>query len=260
MNERLRSLQRSFQRYLVVGAQEESLSAQIRGRDSAERVRRLRVYRSAYNTRLEKALAHDFPATRTVLGQRSFALVAGEYVLAHPSRSPSLRDLGNQLAGWLAERDGLFRSDLAALEWAVHDVFDRPDTEPVAPDALEGLEAARWARLKFELSPALHLLETSSNAVDVWRSLRRDEPFAQLCSTARRRWVVWRVRESPRVSEVTHETFLALRELGLERRLENVCEALLEWITSDRIADVVARAISQALNGGWIIAVSDERA
>jgi len=71
------------------------------------------------------ALAEDFPALRAVIGARAFEALSIDYLIAHPSRSFSLRNLGSMLpnGSLLIPNSGTRRHrlalDVAKVEWAL---------------------------------------------------------------------------------------------------------------------------------------------
>ncbi len=144
---RLRTFQTNFRDYLYRGRCEEELALQTRVSGCADPRQRLSVYRTAYFTRLERALAHDFPATEKAMGQERFAGAAGRYVLAQPSCSPTLRDLGRLCANWLRDVHGFELGDLSDLEWALTEAFDGPDAVPIDSRVMNDFTPEDWPDL-----------------------------------------------------------------------------------------------------------------
>ena len=91
---------------------------------------RLEIYNRQYWYRVLGALAEDFPALRAVIGARAFDAMSVAYLIAHPSRSFTLRNLGLHLAEWLARnphfagRRARLAHDVARVEWAFVEAFD----------------------------------------------------------------------------------------------------------------------------------------
>ena len=126
---------------------------------------RLAIYRHGYFARIHGVLRDDYGALCALVGDAAFHDLAKLYLMAHPPRSHSLRDVGAALpeflAGSVAEpftERWPFAADLAALEWALVDVFDAPDTRVLDRDALAALPAADWATLQLELIEAHRIL------------------------------------------------------------------------------------------------------
>src|SRR5712672_3239387 len=62
---------------------------------------RLEIYNRQYWWRLMSSLAEDFPGLQAVLGNRRFEALCKNYLVARPSRSFTLRNLGLDLEPWL---------------------------------------------------------------------------------------------------------------------------------------------------------------
>jgi hypothetical protein len=126
---------------------------------------RLHVYEDAYFARIHNVLREDYGALHAAIGADAFHDLAKLYLMAHPSRSFSLRFAGERLpeflAGPIAEpfaRRWPLAADLAALEWALVDVFDAPDAVALERAALAQVRPEDWAGLRFMLIPAHRLL------------------------------------------------------------------------------------------------------
>ncbi len=158
------------------GLAETHVAEIIEGDARASAVERLDVYANMYFFRILDVLHADYPKLRTVLGDDTFHNLAIDYLAAHPSRHPSLRFVGAAMPRFLADRDSPARerpwlADLAALEWARVDVFDRADTAPLSRETLAAMPpddfpAIRLAPIAaFELVPATWAVELP------WRAL-----------------------------------------------------------------------------------------
>jgi hypothetical protein len=105
----------------------------------------------------------DYPGLRTVLGQRAFNRVILAYLEKYPSRSFTLRNLGDRLAQFIPERPGLIdfkrrqlALDMAAFEWAQVVAFDGPELPPLDVDELLGKDPNK---LRLGLQPYITLLQ-----------------------------------------------------------------------------------------------------
>ena len=126
---------------------------------------RLWIYEHAYFARIHDALKEDHGALYAAIGSDAFHDLAKLYLMAHPSRSFSLRFVGDRLPEFLAGPVGEpFRSrwpfvaDLASLERALVDVFDAADGGVLERASLAGVSPERWPELRFELVAAHRLL------------------------------------------------------------------------------------------------------
>ena len=124
------------------------------------------VYDHAYMARLNEVMAEDYPVTRTVMGEDSFALAATAYLVANPSTRPSIRWIGQGFAGWL---DDPALADLARFEWALGLAFDAPDDTILSESELATVLPDLWPVLSFDLHPSLSLIALSWDVAPVWQ-------------------------------------------------------------------------------------------
>lgn len=250
---RLNDLQSVFCKFLLRGLHEDQIAAQLRPPSKQQAVQRLDIYRNGYFTRLEKALAHDFPVSERILGQSRFARFAGDYVLAHPSESPSLRYLGHQFANWLKIHAGTTIADLAAIEWAVMQVFDGPNVAPADLNCLQSFSPTDWPRLKVTLLPTLTLLQLSSDADRVW--LAKGENI-ELNTEPPRQLAIGRDEDFRAVFiELDSDTFAVLTALANEPRLAIASEQLAETRDPASVPQRIAQSLHQALACGWVATI-----
>jgi Putative DNA-binding domain len=166
------------------GLSPETLAAIIAGDARATAVDRLDVYANMYFFRILDVLRSDYPKLLAVLGDGAFHNLATEYLQAHPSRHPSLRFVGASMASFV-EGHALARPrpwlvELAALEWARVDVFDRADQAPLAREDLMAIEPEDFATLPLVAIAACDLVPAAWAVEDLWRTLEaRSEPEGQ---------------------------------------------------------------------------------
>ncbi len=250
---RLRKFQADFHEYLYSGRYEHKIAAQPRSPGNKQARQRLDIYRNAYFIRLERALAHDFPVSERILGQNRFARLAGDYVLAHPSESPSLRYLGHQFANWLKIHAGTTIADLAAIEWAVMQVFDGANVAPADPNCLQSFSPTDWPRLKVTLLPTLTLLQLSSDADRVWLAKGKN---IELNTEPPRQLAIGRDEDFRAVFiELDSDTFTVLTALASEPRLAIASEQLAETRDPASVPQRIAQSLHQALARGWVATI-----
>jgi len=148
----------------------------IRGDERVDAVERLDIYASMYFFRLLDCLAEDFPRVVEAIGRDRFHNLVTDYLLAHPSASPSLRLLGRQLPEFAKAHEiaGEFPyvADLARLDWARVDVFDAPDVPALTREALASLPGDRAGDVRFKLIPGFRLLRLEYDVARIWRTLQ----------------------------------------------------------------------------------------
>lgn len=173
----LRAVQRELAHHVTrLAAAGETLAAESSDSRAAimERIRpdrgisaeeRLSIYRHAYFARIHDVLRDDYGALHALFGDAAFHDLVKLYLMAHPPRSHSLRDVGAKLSVFLAgpvaepfTARWPYSADLAALEWALVDVFDAADRRVLVREALSALPSSGWAALELELVPAHRIL------------------------------------------------------------------------------------------------------
>ncbi len=247
---RLTRLQSEFCEFLMYGRGQDRLVEKLRAPDRQQSVQRLDVYRNGYFIRLETALAHDFPSCERILGRSEFARQAGDYVVALPSVSPSLRNLGNGFADWLRSHKGVAIADLADIEWAAMWVFDGPNSVPADSSAILAYAPEDWATLSVNLVPTLVLLSLASNADEVWRDRRAK---TGLKSAAARSLAISRNEKfQPNLTILNDRVFAVLHALSAESSLAAVSEHLAKTKDMDAVPQLLAKALLTAFAHDWV--------
>ncbi len=165
---------------------------------------RIGIYQRGYMLRLQECLQSDFPAVRRIAGEARFEALVRAYLERHPSRHWSLNPLGKDFARFLereaphAPRRALLVG-LARLEWAMQEVFEAPPSPTLAPDALQRIAPADWARKQLVPIAALRLLACEQRCNAIAQAVRRDEALPPLSrkqtwvAVYRKDWTVWRM-------------------------------------------------------------------
>jgi hypothetical protein len=145
----------------------------IAGDERMGAAERLDVYADMYFYRLKDVLAEEFARTAGLLGEARFHNLVTDFLLEHPSRSPSIRWLSRPLPAFLA-RHALAEEfpaapDLAALEWAWWDAFQAPDAEPLSAERIAAVPEERWGSLVLRTAPSFHLLRVRRESLAIFR-------------------------------------------------------------------------------------------
>ena len=136
----------------------------VAGNDRLSPEQQADIYREQFWLRHRDSLYEDFPALAKLVGEDVFDALARDYLAAHPPRSWTLRDLGEDLAdfadGWrgFGEHAAAAR-DLCRYELAFVALFDAAAVAPVALAKVEAVPAEAWEGARIGLHPALTLLE-----------------------------------------------------------------------------------------------------
>ncbi len=159
----------------------------IKPNDRLTSFERLEIYNRQYWFRVLSALGEDFPGLRAVLGQRRFDAMAKAYLIANPSRSFTLRNLGSRLESWLrknpkwAGTNQDLALDIVRLEWADIEAFDGTAEPALRP---EDLANAAGPRLKLTIQPYVRLLSFRYPVDDLLLEVRREDDDTDFASNA----------------------------------------------------------------------------
>jgi hypothetical protein len=162
----LLAMQRSFRDWLVTG---EDTAAEALGGGNGPA-----VYQNNYRTALVSSLAENFKRLALWLGDAAFEAAAARYVDAHPPISWTLDAYGERFGAFLARiyPDDPEVADLAAIDWAVGQVFVSADAAALRPEALA---VEDWDTAVIRAVPSLRQITLASNADAIWRALAADE-------------------------------------------------------------------------------------
>ncbi len=189
------------------------------------------MYAHACFERLRGCLAEDFGTLAKLLGPEAFHDLTKLYRIAHPPRHFSLRRAGEALPEFLAGHGAaaIFRTrwpaaaDLAALEWALADVFDAPDATLLSPDALTALAPEVWGELRLTPVPAFRLLDLAWPVQRLRRAFDADEPLPALAPQPTP-ICVWRKEERVYHRALPPLEAACLRELARGASFGELCE------------------------------------
>src|ERR1700676_4185852 len=159
----------------------------IKPNDRLTSFERLEIYNRQYWFRVLSALGEDFPGLRAVLGERRFDAMAKAYLIANPSRSFTLRNLGARLESWLRKNpkwtgtNQNLALDIVRLEWADIEAFDGKSEPALRP---EDLAAAAGGNIKLHLQPYIQLLDCKYPVDDLLLAVRDSGEDSTVASNA----------------------------------------------------------------------------
>lgn len=193
---RLPQVQGDFQQYLLDG-DAAAIEPHVVGTARVPVATRLSIYGDGYRSRLIEALEANFPVLSELLGEVDFETLGVAYVRAYPSRSFSIRYYGNSLADFLASEpryaNAPVLAELARWEWAMTEVFDAADAQPIGPDGLSRVPPEKWAELRFQWHPSIRRLALAWNAPQIWQAVSDGaEPPKMTLSSEPVQWLLWR--------------------------------------------------------------------
>lgn len=150
----------------------------IKPNDRLTAFERLEIYNRMYWFRVLDSLYEDCPGLRAVLGDARFIRLAEAYLVKHPSRSYTLRNLPARLAQFIRAEPKWTRPhtalclDLARFEWAQVEVYDGAARPLFTTDDLLD---ANPAKLRLGLQPYLQLLELDHPVDDYLIAIKKRE-------------------------------------------------------------------------------------
>jgi len=134
---------------------------------------RLNVYRNNTLGLLGGLMEMMFPVVRRLIGEAPFAYTAQSFIRAHPPTDRVLHKFGAGFAAFLKDFEPAqslkYLPDIAALEWALHEVFYERDAVPVTLEHLSGILPEAVIGLQFELHPAVRLISSAYPIDEIWR-------------------------------------------------------------------------------------------
>lgn len=215
--------------------------------------RRLAVYHDAYRLRLTEALGEDFPLLRALIGDAAFGRLALRYLAACPSRSWTLRDLGRDLAGFLARRPALRAT--AAFEWALLDAFDAADGRTLTAADLAAVPPQCFAGLRFAAAPGVQVLRARWNVPQAW-SEWRGGALAALPTRlpAPADCLVWRREERVYFRTMPVDESAAWAALRRGRRFGAICGAVARAGDANKAPERAAQLLATWLAEGLLAA------
>lgn len=135
---------------------------------------RLQLYRNNLFASLGDALGAVYPVLAQLVGEAWFGQLARAYVAAHPLRAASLHGFGDALPGFVGGLPGAqalpYLADVAALEWALHEVYHAAAHRPLAAAALADVAADEQPRLVLTLAPAARLVASDYPVLRIWQA------------------------------------------------------------------------------------------
>jgi hypothetical protein len=245
----------------------------IRPNNRLSSFERLEIYNRQYWFRLISAVSEDFPTLNALLGAKRFDRLILAYLNENPSTSWTLRDLGAKLPQFLEAHPEFTRRrhrlavDVAKLEWAYVDAFDRKHRTPLATEEARAI----GPESKLSLQPHLQLLELHYPVDNLVLTVKKHAPEAEIVSNAANRreskprlklppmrqervWLaIHRFDDSVYYRRIDREAFLLLSAL---RASASVSEAVTRTFEKTKLnveeqAHVLSETFTDASELGW---------
>ena len=246
----------------------------VKPNDRLDSFERLEIYNRQYWFRLINSFYEDFPALRTLIGPDRFYALTIAYLTENPSRSFTLRNLGDRLAGFLAANPRYVSPreklalDIVNLEWAHIVAFDSAELPPLEIDELP---AGDPATLRVGFQPHLSFLACDYFVDDFVLAIRKQQHNQAEMSNAvsekfhsapvtdapapdpGKIWLaVHRVNNSVYYKRLEHEAYLICTALQRGDPLAAACEAAFARKKDDETFPGLLQSwFSQWASFGW---------
>jgi hypothetical protein len=234
---------------------------------------RLEIYNRQYWFRLISAVSEDFPTLNALLGSKRFDSLILAYLNENPSTSWTLRDLGAKLPSFLDAHPELtgrrhrLAVDVARLEWAYVDAFDRRHRTPLTTEEAQAI----GSESRLSLQPHLQLLELTYPVDSLVLAVKKRAPEAEIVSSAsirresptslklprirqKRLWLaVHRFDDSVYYRRMGRETFLLLSALRSGATISNAVALAFEKtkLNAEAQANLLRESFALASELGW---------
>ena len=135
---------------------------------------RLQIYRNNLFESLTQALAAVFPVVAQLVGDDYFRHVSRRFIAEHPLATGSLHGFGRELPALLAGLPSAaelpYLGDVAALEWAWHEVYHEAESVPLQAAQLGEVPAAQQMDLGLAIAPAARLVASPYPVLHIWQA------------------------------------------------------------------------------------------
>ena len=240
---------------------------------SLQPVDRLEIYNKQYWYRVLDSMLEDFPGLNAILGNEKFDVLVTAYLVANPSTTYSLRDLGDKLAAFINERPELTGADqslahqMCSFEWAAIEAFDRKRYPTIPPNSLS---SGNPESLVLVLQPYVSLLETdyalddfaikvdktsAQHGVSTAQAVRCHEDSEAMRPKRKHLYLaIHRLQNHVYYKRIDQEQFQLLNAIKAGMTIGEACNDLAGGLSATRLATLPARLqkyFSDWMELGW---------
>ncbi|MDW5417807.1 DNA-binding domain-containing protein [Iodobacter sp. CM08] len=155
----------------------------------------LDVYRNNVLANRSANLASSYPTIVQLVGGEFFTALASEYIAETSATSGNLHDDGVDFPAFLSVfphvADLPYLSDVARLDWAIHQAHYSIDLAPIDISQLQSYTPEQFGQLKLLLHPACAVIRSASWPIYQILMMHHGESPADLQSGGEQAWV-WR--------------------------------------------------------------------
>jgi len=255
----LKGLQSDFKSFLLRG--DERMLERVVGNAKISAPRRLAIYYDAYRLRLLEALDSNYPVLHAWMGDDEFEQLGLAYLEAHPSTHFSIRYFGHRLTEYLASADEYrgrsYLGEMAALEWAMSEAFDAPDSPVAGLDTMASIPPEAWPEMHMTLHVSVHRLDLRWNIPAIWTTIKEEQtPAEPLAREWPEPWLVWRQDLRIFFRPLSVDEAWAIDAVRQGATFASICEGLVEWIDAQNVALHSAGLLKRWISDGMIINIT----
>lgn len=215
---------------------------------------RLSIYANGYLDRIVEALENDFDTIHRVLGCDMFRRLCSLYLIAHPSKTHTLSEVGKHLPEFIRStrfhESHPFLADLAELDWVVVKTFFANDSDRLDLARLSDRSEDDWNDALLRLAPSVNTLQCEWNIDELWHAKEsQQEALGRLAKQGATRLLVYRKDDEVWIEPLTPISYELLRLMRSGLKLESLTSALI--VEHKFSADEVQKCLTERL-GVWV--------
>ncbi len=138
----------------------------------------LAIYRNNVFSNYRRVLSSVYPVIQRLVGDGFFTAVCDDYIHDTPSWSGDVRNYGEAFADFLRTHPSLtdlvYLPGVARIEWACHQVLNKPESEKFEVAQLATIPAEQLAQSRIELCVASALASSPYPSVTIWQTNQPD--------------------------------------------------------------------------------------
>lgn len=194
---------------------------------------RLESYRQNLFSIWNQSLKNIYPVLFQLVGEHYFQFLSIEYGKNYPSQSGNLNEFGQYFSDFIQSQEELngyvYFSDIALLEWNVHQAYYAKDVEALTSQKFFSEAAQYLQQATLSLKPSIQFLISKWAVAQIWQAHQSENISELTCEldagsialVIRRNWVV-------EVHNIELSSYLALQELVNGHTLEHALNKALE--------------------------------
>lgn len=240
------------------------IAEHITGNDRLSPAEQADLYRRQFFLRHVDSLVEDHAGLVHYLGDDGFEALAYAYLEKHPPRTPSLRDLGADIAAFVETWEGLpahlrgVCTDMARYELIMVELFDAADVPPPDAQRLAALPQEAWLTQPLVLTSLLRLVEFRHPVPDLRVAIKLGDCAKEPPPPEPIRYGIFRMDDRISFHRLSSEAHALLSLLMDGEPLASACERLSQTLTEEsasRVEAEVGEWFQRWASWGWILDV-----